>query len=155
MIPCDAIVVAVSGGQVWVEVPARAQACANCPTPGGCRTGLLGIGGRPRRYRLDNNKLELCVGDHVNLTVDEGTLWRAACMSYLIPVLMAIGGAAFGQWWGGDVIAMAGMLIGLLLGFVLLRCHGRHTQDAQHPLFLQHQRCPQDPLPKKVIKEIS
>lgn len=150
---CAAIVVEVTSAHVWVEVPARVQACANCPTPGACQTGLLGLANRPRRYRLDN-ELELCVGDHVNLVMAQGRLWRAALASYLMPVLLAIAGAAIGQWWAGDAGAVAGMFSGLWLGFVLLRRHVVHAHHAHSLLSLQH-HCSQAPLSKSIIKETS
>jgi positive regulator of sigma E activity len=137
MSQCAAVVIVVSGDHVWVEVPARKQACANCPTPGSCQTGLLGLSSRPRRYRLDN-ELNLRVGDPMDLVVADGILWRAALASYLIPALLAIGGAVIGQWWMGDVAAMAGMCLGLLFGFALLRHHESHACRARSPLFLQH-----------------
>lgn len=137
MSQCAAVVVAVSGNHVWVEVPARMQACANCPTPGSCQTGLLGRSSRPRRYCL-NNELNLHVGDLIGLTVADGTLWRAALVSYLMPILLAIGGAAIGQWWMGDVAAVVGLSLGLLSGFALLRRYESHACRVRNPLFLQY-----------------
>jgi len=134
MSQCAAVVVAVSGNHVWVEVPARMQACANCPTPGSCQTGLLGRSSRLRRYCLDN-ELNLHVGDLIGLTVADGTLWRAALVSYLMPVLLAIGGAAIGQWWLGDAAAVVGLGLGLLSGFALLRRYESHACRVRNPFF--------------------
>ncbi len=153
---CDAIVVAATGNQVWVEIPARAKACANCPSPGACQTGFLGLGGlmgSPRRYRLDN-ELGLRVGDRVSLVVAEGTLLRASLASYLIPVLLAMGGAVAGQSWAGDAAAVAGTLAGLALGFVLLRRNEHAARYGRNPLSLQH-RLEKTHLSKEVIKEKS
>ncbi len=120
MTRCEAVVVAVAGREVWVEVPERAPICGSCRTADACQTGLLGLGIGPRRYRLEN-RIGACVGDHVQLTVADGTVWRASLLSYVLPVLLAIGGAAIGQFAAADAGAVAGTLAGLGCGLVLLR----------------------------------
>ena len=120
MTHCDAVVVAVAGREVWVEVPERAPNCGSCKTADACQTGLLGLSAGPRRYRLEN-RIGARVGDHVQLTVAAGTVWRASLLSYVLPLLLAIGGAAIGQFAAGDVGAVTGMLAGLGCGLVLLR----------------------------------
>jgi sigma-E factor negative regulatory protein RseC len=119
---CEAVVVAVAGHEVWVEVPERAPTCGSCKTADACQKGLLGLSAGPRRYRLDN-RIGARVGDHVQLTVADGTVWRAALMSYVLPLLLAIGGAAIGQFAAGDAGSVAGTLAGLGCGLVLLRCN--------------------------------
>jgi sigma-E factor negative regulatory protein RseC len=117
---CEATVVAVEGLEVWVEIPQRAQSCGNCKTADACQTGLLGLGTGPRRYRLEN-RIGARVGDRVQLTVADGTVWRASLASYVLPLLLAIGGAAIGQFAAGDAGAVLGMLAGLGCGLLLLR----------------------------------
>ena len=128
MSKCDAVVVQASGNQVWVEVPGRAPICGSCKTAGACQDGLLGLSAGPRRYRMDN-LIGARVGDRVSLTVADGTLWRASLASYVLPVLLAIAGAAIGQSQGGDAWALMGMLTGLGCGLVLLR---RNEFRARH-----------------------
>lgn len=120
MSQCEAVVVAVEGREVWVEVPGRAPICGSCKTAEACQTGLLGLGAGPRRYRLEN-RIGARVGDHVQLTVADGTVWRASLMSYVLPLLLAIGGAAIGQFAAADAGAVTGTLAGLGCGLVLLR----------------------------------
>lgn len=120
MSQCEATVVAVDGTEVWVEVPERAPSCGNCKTADSCRSGLLGSGSGPRRYLLEN-RIGARVGDRVQLTVADGTVWRASLASYVLPLLLAIGGAAFGHFGAGDAGAVAGMLVGLGGGLLLLR----------------------------------
>jgi sigma-E factor negative regulatory protein RseC len=120
MSQCEARVVAVSGGEVWVEVAGRAPTCGNCKTADACQTGLLGLSTGPRRYRLEN-RIGAQVGDRVQLTVAEGTLWRASLWSYGVPLLLAIAGAIIGQFVSGDAAAVAGTLAGLVCGMVVLR----------------------------------
>ena len=120
MTRCEAVVVDVAGGEVWVEVPERAPSCGSCKSADACQTGLLGLGTGPRRYRLEN-RIGARIGDRVQLTVADGTVWRASLLSYVLPLLLAIGGAAIGQFAAGDVGAVTGMLAGLGCGLVLLR----------------------------------
>ena len=120
MSQCEAVVVAVADDEVWVEVPERAPTCGSCKTAGACQTGLLGLSAGPRRYRLEN-RIGASVGDHVQLTVADGTVWRASLMSYVLPLLLAIGGAAIGQFVTGDVGAVLGTMAGLGCGLLLLR----------------------------------
>lgn len=120
MIQCDAIVVAVAPDHLWVELPQRATACGSCKSADGCQTGMLGLMPGPRRYRL-NGSPGAQVGDRVSLQLAHGALWRASLLSYVLPLLLAIGGALLGQVTGGDSAAMIGTLTGLGLGFALLR----------------------------------
>lgn len=120
MSQCDAVVVEVSGDEVWVEVPGRAPACGSCPSTDACQEGLLGLSAGPRRYRLEN-RTGARLGERVSLTVADGALWRASLASYVLPVLLAIVGALVGQSLAGDAWAAIGTLAGLGCGFVLLR----------------------------------
>ncbi|MBI5792974.1 MAG: SoxR reducing system RseC family protein [Rhodocyclales bacterium] len=120
MSQCEARVVAASGSEVWVEVAGRAPSCGNCKTADACQTGLLGLSMGPSRYRLEN-RIGAQVGDQVQLTVAEGTLWRASLWSYGVPLLLAIAGAIIGQFVSGDAAAVAGTLAGLACGMVVLR----------------------------------
>lgn len=133
---CEAVVVAVAGDEVWVEVPGRAPTCGSCKTAGACQTGLLGLSAGPRRYRLEN-RIGARVGDRVQLTVADGTVWRASLMSYVLPLLLAIGGAAIGQFATGDVGAALGTLGGLACGMLLLRWNEIRVRDDASPFSLQ------------------
>lgn len=128
MSQCEAVVVAVADDEVWVEVPERAPTCGSCKTEGACQTGLLGLSAGPRRYRLEN-RVGARVGDQVQLTVADGTVWRASLMSYVLPLLLAIGGAAIGQFATGDFGALLGTLAGLGCGLLLLRRNELRARD--------------------------
>lgn len=117
---CDAVVVAIEGSEAWVELPARAPSCGNCPSSDACQDGLIGAPAAPRRYRLENT-IGARVGDRVQLGVADGTLWRASLASYGLPLVLAIVGAAAGQALAGDGGAVAGTLCGLACGLALLR----------------------------------
>jgi sigma-E factor negative regulatory protein RseC len=120
MSQCDAVVVEASGSDVWVEVPGRAPACGSCKNTDACQDSLLGLSAGPRRYRLEN-RIGARIGDRVQLTVADGTLWHASVASYVLPVLLAIAGAIVGQTAGDDAWAAMGTLAGLGCGLLLLR----------------------------------
>ena len=138
MSQCEAVVVAASGSEVWVEVPGRAPSCGNCSNTDGCQEGLLGLSAGPRRYRLDN-LIGARVGDHVQLSVAEGTLWRASLLSYVLPLVLAIGGAVIGQSQAGDGAAAIGTLAGLGCGLALLRAGEMRARRSGSLLSLQTQ----------------
>lgn len=133
---CDAVVVAVDDSEAVVEVAGRAPACGSCKSADGCQTGLMGLSDGPRRYRVANG-IGARPGDRVSLSVAEGTVFRASLVSYLWPALLAIAGAAAGQWLAGDGGALAGTLFGLILGFVLLRQSELRLRQRGSPLSMQ------------------
>lgn len=138
MSQCDAVVVETSGRDVWIEVPGRAPTCGSCKTTDACHEGLLGLNAGPRRYRLEN-RVGARVGDHVQLAVADGTLWRAALASYVLPLLLAIAGAGVGQSLAGDAWAVMGALSGLGCGLVLLRGNEMRARDDGNLFSLQIQ----------------
>ena len=133
---CDAVVVETSGRDAWVEVPGRAPSCGSCKTTDACQEGLLGLSAGPRRYRLEN-RIGARVGDHVQLAVADGTLWRAALASYVLPLLLGIAGALIGQSLAGDTWAVMGTLAGLGCGLALLRASEIRARDDGNRFSLQ------------------
>lgn len=130
MTRCDAVVVAVEGDRVWVEVPGRAPACGSCKSSAGCQTDLPGLAVKPRRYRVDA-ACAVRVGDRVSLQIAERVLWRASWSAYLLPVLLLLGGATLGQVAAGDEGGVVGALLALGVGLALLRqreLRARRTQ---------------------------
>lgn len=120
MSQCDAVVVETAGTDAWVEVSGRAPTCGNCKGTDACQGSLLGLNAGPRRYLLEN-RIGARVGDRVQLSVADGTVWRATLASYVLPLLLAIAGAVIGQSLSGDAWAATGTLAGLGCGLVLLR----------------------------------
>lgn len=116
---CDAVVVELSGGDAWVELPARVGSCGNCSRNAACSGSLVGNAG-VRRYRLANT-IGAQVGDRVQLNVGDGTVWTATLASYVLPLLLALAGAVVGQAGAGDAGALAGTLMGLGAGLWMLR----------------------------------
>ena len=132
----DARVVAAAGSVVWVEVAGRAPTCGNCKTAEACQAEASGLAAAPRRYRVEN-RIGAQVGDRVQLTVAEGTLWRAALWSYGAPLLLAIVGAALGQSVAGDAGAVGGTVAGLACGLAALRLGELRTRGQGNPISLQ------------------
>jgi sigma-E factor negative regulatory protein RseC len=149
MSECSGIAIEADANFVLVELPARAQACGNCKSADGCHTGILGLSSGPRRYRVAND-IGARVGDRVSIRVAEGAVLRASLISYLLPALLAIFGAAIGQMMAGDLAALAGTISGLVLGaFWLRRSELRARQDQNRfSLQLEHQQT-------HLLKEIS
>lgn len=120
MSQCQGVVVELCGADAVIELPERAVGCGNCSKVGGCQTGLTGFHGKSRRFRVPNAGAR--VGDQVGLTVAKGAVWRAARVAYMVPLLLALGGAALGQFLADtDIVAAIGMLVGLGVGLIALR----------------------------------
>ena len=113
----EALVMSVAGEFAVVEVECPPSACAKCGDKGGCGKPQAG----PRRYAV-RNTVGACVGDRVVLSVPEGAVLKAAVLSYLMPLVFVIGGAAAAMAWLGDGLpTVAGAAAGLLVGLVILR----------------------------------
>jgi len=149
MSECSGIAIEADANFVLVELPARVQACGNCKSADGCHTGILGLSSGPRRYRVAND-IGARVGDRVSIRVAEGVVLRASLISYLLPTLLVIIGAAIGQRMGGDLAALAGTVSGLALGAAWLRRSELNARDDQKrfSLKLEHQQ-------SHLLKEIS
>lgn len=135
---CEVLVVAIHGDEAEVEVPERTQACMSCKDADTCQTGLLGLRTGPRRYHL-RNLINARPGDRVALDIPEGSLVRISLLAYLMPALLAIAGAAAGQMLGDEGAALAGMLFGLIFGYIMLRRSERRATNSGsllslHPL---------------------
>lgn len=118
------IVTRVEGTYALVEVRPMSGGCGRCHEAGGCGSHLLNEALRPQRmnsYRLMNG-IGARIGDAVMISVPEGAVLRVALLAYLLPVLCLIVGAAIGtSVYGEDRFALAGAVIGLMTGLLLLR----------------------------------
>lgn len=132
----EARVVAVVSGNVWVEIPERPAACGSCSSSGGCHSNPLAGSKGPRRIKLEN-RIGARVGDTVHLSVADGRVFRASWLSYLLPAILAIAGAAVGQAIGNDAGAVVGTVFGLIVGFVNLRWASTRVGAGQPVLSLE------------------
>jgi sigma-E factor negative regulatory protein RseC len=118
MTESEAVVVRLDGDDVWLEIR---DACSSCGGSAGCGLGD-GKGRRPQRLR---NTIGARVGDTVVLAVPEGAVLRAVFYCYLLPLLVALAGAASGMIFGGEPGAMLGAVVGLAGGWLVMRRAGR------------------------------
>lgn len=113
----EATVTAVEGDFALIEVAGTASACGNCGDKGSCGTSQAG----PRRYAV-RNAVGARAGDAVIVSAPEGAVLKAAVLTYLMPLLFVMGGAAVGMEWVGEGLpAVAGAVAGLMAGMTMLR----------------------------------
>lgn len=126
MTESEAIVVRLEGGDAWVEVKGSAN-CGSCERVGGCGAGET----RAQLQRVPNSA-GARVGDSVVLRVPSGAILKAALWSYLLPLALALVGAASGLTLGGDALSVLGTLGGLAIGWLVLRrANGRLLASAE------------------------
>jgi sigma-E factor negative regulatory protein RseC len=113
----EAIVTRLEGDYAWVDV---AGACDSCGASGGC--GLSDGRGKPQQ-RLRND-IGAQVGEQVVLSVPDGAVLRAALYCYLLPLVMVFGLAASGMAIANEPGAVLGTLLGLALGWLVMRSAG-------------------------------
>ena len=114
-------VVRLEGPLAWVRVDGQGQGCGRCDEPGGCRSAKLTHVWRPpvSEFALDN-EIGATVGQTVRVMIAEGAALRAALLGYGLPCVSLLAGAALGTTQG-EVAAMFGAGLGLLVGFMLQR----------------------------------
>jgi sigma-E factor negative regulatory protein RseC len=129
----DAVVVRVDGDTAWVRVAGPGSACGGCSQKEGCHASAgavddaLGQGRKTRLLRLPNT-IHARPGDAVVVCAQDGAVLRSAWFAYGLPLLLALAGAALGlELTGSEGAALAGMLTGLLVGFLLLRTRSRQA----------------------------
>lgn len=126
MIETRAIVIRVEGREALVE-STQGGGCGNCDSENGCGSGKLSqlFCSAPRRFRV-RNEGNAQVGTIVQVTLPEGVLLHSALLMYMLPLALLLGGAMAGAQWANaaassDSYAATGGLIGLSLGFVLVK----------------------------------
>ncbi len=106
---------------IWV----RAVEPAGCGTCGGqgCSTRRLGelFQRKPRLFRVDSD-LSLSPGDRIVVGIADGAVLKSAMRAYGWPLGMMLAGALLSQLvQPGDGAALAGMLLGGGMGWMLAR----------------------------------
>jgi sigma-E factor negative regulatory protein RseC len=118
MTESEAVVVRLDGEDVWLEIK---DACSGCGDSAGCGLGD-GKGRRAQRFR---NTVGARMGDTVILAVPDGAVLRAVFYCYLLPLLVALAGAAGGMIFGGEPGAVFGAIAGLAGGWLVMRRAGK------------------------------
>ena len=130
MIEESAHVISVEGDNAWVETERRSS-CGSCSAKG-CGTGALSkvLGAKKQQMKV-RNPVGAKAGDVVVLGIEEGVLLKGSLMVYILPLLLMLAGGLFGealapQWGSGtEGASLLFGLLGLLLGFFLLRGYNR------------------------------
>jgi sigma-E factor negative regulatory protein RseC len=135
-------VLEVEGAWAWVACRRQAE-CARCAEGRGCGGGILGrmLGDRLHKVRASTGAVAVAPGDQVLIGLGEEVVLRAAAAVYLVPLLLALGGAvaAAALTGAGDLAAVPGAAAGLVLGLAWARGYSRrHGADASlQPVILR------------------
>ncbi len=128
----DATVVRLEGQYAWVQAAGPGPACGSCAQKGGCSTSGMGnvldeASGKARKPQLLRlpNTIHARPGDAVIIRAADGMVLKAVWRAYGVPLALALGGAMLAMvMTGSELVAIAGMLLGLAGGFLLMRVQG-------------------------------
>jgi sigma-E factor negative regulatory protein RseC len=132
-----ALVTSRSGEFAHIET-LRNTGCGHCQAGSACGTSLLNryFGQRKVSFRA-LNPIDASPGDEVVVGLEESALTRASVMFYLLPVLLLIGFAVFGQWLAErlsfvstEPASLFGGLLGLSIGLAWAR-YSKHDNRYQ------------------------
>lgn len=127
-------IVAVESDCVWVET-IRQSTCNSCSVQKGCGHGLMNKvdAGRLNHVRalLAGTPPELfAINDVVRISIPEKVLIQGALLVYLLPLLTMLGGGLLAShFWVSDAISAFAALLGLSVGFALVKWHSVCTYD--------------------------
>jgi len=131
------VIVAVELDRVWVET-IRSSACDSCKAQKGCGHGLINKASSGKTFQLDvqRNGLSAKVGDTAVIGIPEDSILKASLIGYLLPIvlLLIFSGAAKILW--GELSSIVFGVLGLVLGFYLVRYLGKSERFGQGPQLL-------------------
>lgn len=119
-------VIAIEADRIRLAARRRTQ-CGGCAARSGCGIGLLDQFGRPPAIAIDLPRTSaprgVEVGQTLLLEVPEGSILRASCELYGLPLLGLLTGAGFAALWfpAADAVAVTGSAAGLALGWLAAR----------------------------------
>lgn len=105
--------------------------CGRCEEEGGCRGNNIGrmFCNAPRTFRV-LNPANATIGQRVRIVVPDGAVRRSAIYAYGLPLLALFAGAIFGSTLAGEMGAIFGALVCLLLTWLVLwRSQSSPSQD--------------------------
>lgn len=144
MVEGIAQVVKIEGRAAWL-VPEQGSSCGSCASADAC--GSKGVGTTAsrldnRRFRIDNNA-NLAVGERVVFGIRDNVLLKASITAYAIPLATLLLAGALAQWkFGSDLVTMAAMVAGLVIGLWFSRLEAGRLQSKGDlaPQFLRRAR---------------
>ncbi len=127
MLEMRAIVIQLHGEEASVQ-PVGTGGCGHCDSEGGCGSSTLTklfCSNKPRNFKV-RNEIRAKVGDEIQISIPDGVLLRGAVKMYMLPLVLLLVGGIAGVGLSGDAAlrdayAVAGAVIGLLLGFILAK----------------------------------
>ncbi|MDD5389200.1 MAG: SoxR reducing system RseC family protein [Gallionellaceae bacterium] len=133
MIETPARVTRLEGDSAWV-VSAAPSSCGACGGKG-CGSSLFArvLHADEPEYRVEN-PIGAAVGESVVVGLPDGALLGAALSGYLVPLMLLLLGAGAGQHFAGELGAVAGGLLGLVLAALYLK---RRSAPVSYPVVLR------------------
>ena len=150
MTETDAVVVRLEGDHAWVRAAGAGSACGACSHKEGCPSSasgavLDGVSGQPSHLMRLANTIHARPGDAVVIRMADGMMLRAVWQAYGLPLLLALAGATVAiALTGSEPIAMAGVLLGLLAGFLFMRGRGLDSGRSEPILSISFKRVSQN-----------
>ncbi|MEM9256819.1 MAG: SoxR reducing system RseC family protein [Pseudomonadota bacterium] len=146
-------IVALDDDAVWVET-VRKTTCGSCAAQKGCGHGLINKLGEGRRGYVkvltgDVAIANCRIDDEAEISIPEDVIVRGSLVAYLLPLLSMLAAAIAGAQWfpeSADGAAAIGAVLGLGVGFVLVRLHAmKHRHDPRYQPVLMRVRTPLSP----------
>jgi sigma-E factor negative regulatory protein RseC len=133
MLETPARVIDTQGDMARVEADYGGGCGGSQCARGGCGAALLAqlFTRNPRARLTVLNPIGARPGERVVVGVEEGSVLAATLRVYLLPLVFLLAGALLSRsLGGGDALAAAGALAGLVLGWATARILGRRTTRA-------------------------
>lgn len=144
MVEGIAQVVELEGAMAWL-VPEQGSSCGSCASASACSSKGIGTTAsrlENRRFRIYNNN-NLAVGERVVFGIRDNVLLKASIIAYAIPLATLLLAGLLAQWeFGSDLMTMAAMIAGLVIGLGVSRVAAGHLHSRGDlaPLFLRRAR---------------
>lgn len=135
----DGVVVRLDGHYAWVQASGPGSACGGCARKEGCSASgsgtvlddATGKARKPQLLRLQNT-IHAQPGDKVVIRAADGLVLKAVWRAYGMPLTLAFCGALLAVGLtNSDLAAIAGVLLGLGAGFMLMRRKGLDSAQAE------------------------
>ncbi|OUD14300.1 SoxR reducing system RseC family protein [Thioflexithrix psekupsensis] len=130
------VVVEVSDTYAWIKTQ-RQSSCGHCSSSSGCGTATLAqvLGQKYNEIRVMNH-LQVQVGDHVVIGLEEQALVRSSLLLYLLPLLTLFTAAvaveslaSIGLFAADERYSLLGGLLGFVGGLLGVRWWSQRLAD--------------------------